>query len=91
MKDFSGIRRLHLFEFEDLSWFPDIIRRGGTDYLRYFLIRSHLYRPAAGLILKTLKKTGHDRIIDLCSGGVGIWRSYSVRLGGEASGAPVAG
>jgi hypothetical protein len=63
--------RLHLFEFEDFAWFPDVIRTGGTDYLRYFLIRTALYQPAISLINQTLSTTGEHTIIDLCSGGGG--------------------
>ena len=63
--------RLHLFEFEDFKWFPDIIRTGGTDYLRYFLIKTELYKPCIPLIFHTLKSTGQKNIIDLCSGGGG--------------------
>jgi hypothetical protein len=63
--------RVHLFEFEDFTWFPDVIRAGGTDYLRYFLIRTELYQPCIDLIYETLKVTGGKKIIDLCSGGGG--------------------
>lgn len=63
--------RLQLFEFEDLPWFPDIIRTGGTDFLRYFLIRSELYKPTIPLINQTLKEINENNIIDLCSGGGG--------------------
>lgn len=63
--------RFHLFEFEDLSWFPDVIRTGGTDFLRYFLITSELYKPLIPLINQTLKDIGESKIIDLCSGGGG--------------------
>ncbi len=63
--------RVHLFEFEDQSWFPDVIRTGGTDYLRYFLIKTELYKPVAPLIAQTLQKTGNKQLIDLCSGGGG--------------------
>ncbi|WP_430401578.1 hypothetical protein [Fluviicola sp.] len=63
--------RVQLFEFEDLSWFPDIIRTGGTDFLRYFLITSELYKPIIPLINQTLKEINETKIIDLCSGGGG--------------------
>lgn len=72
--------RVHLFEFEDFSWFPDIIRTGGTDYLRYFLIRTELYRPAISLINETLKTTQENNIIDLCSGGGGYIEQVSEGL-----------
>jgi hypothetical protein len=63
--------RLHLFEFEDLTWFPDVIRAGGTDYLRYILIATEVYKPCIKLLNEALKKTGETKIIDLCSGGGG--------------------
>lgn len=63
--------RVQLFEFEDLSWFPDVIRTGGTDFLRYFLISSELYKPTIPLINQTLKDINETKIIDLCSGGGG--------------------
>ncbi len=63
--------RVQLFEFEDLSWFPDVIRTGGTDFLRYFLVASELYKPVIPLISNTLKELHETKIIDLCSGGGG--------------------
>lgn len=63
--------RFQLFEFEDFPWFPDMIRTGGTDFLRYFLITSELYKPAIPLINQTLKDINETKIIDLCSGGGG--------------------
>lgn len=63
--------RVHLFEFEDLSWFPNSIREGGTDYLRYLLKATRYYEPIVPLIADALNKIGEKRIIDLCSGGGG--------------------
>lgn len=63
--------RLHLFEFEDLDWFPDVIRTGGTDYLRYFLKYTSLYEPVAPLIYDMLQQTGQQAVVDLCSGAGG--------------------
>lgn len=63
--------RIHLFEFEDLSWFPDVIRVGGTYYLRYLLIVTDVYKPLIPLILESLSQTNETTIIDLCSGGGG--------------------
>jgi hypothetical protein len=63
--------RMWLFEFEDLPWFPDIIRSAGTDFLRYFLIVNELYKPTISLIHQTLKEINEDKIVDLCSGGGG--------------------
>jgi hypothetical protein len=64
--------RIHLFEFEDLSWFPDTIRKGMTDYLRYILgPLMNYYKPVTSLIAEGLEATGSTRIIDLASGGGG--------------------
>src|SRR5215510_1546287 len=63
--------RLHLFEFEDQSWFPDVIRSGGTDYLRYLLIATEVYKPCIMLLNEVLKQTHEQKIVDLCSGGGG--------------------
>jgi hypothetical protein len=63
--------RAHLFEFEDLPWFPDFIRVGGTDYLRYLLKATRLYDPIIPVIQRTLSTTTETHIVDMCSGGGG--------------------
>lgn len=63
--------RVHLFEFEDQSWFPNVIRSGGTDYLRYLLVATEVYKPCIVLLNETMKQTGENKIVDLCSGGGG--------------------
>jgi hypothetical protein len=64
--------RSHLFEFEDLKWFPDTIRQGMTDYLRYMLgSLLNFYKPVTPLILEGLDRTGTRTIIDLASGAGG--------------------
>lgn len=60
-----------LFEFEDLSWFPAVIRDGGTDYLRYLLTAGNIYKPVTAFIIEGLEKTKAEQLIDLCSGGGG--------------------
>jgi hypothetical protein len=63
--------RLHLFEFEDLPWFPHVLRQGQTDYLHFVISNLNVYKPAAPLVKKILDNTGASQIIDLCSGGGG--------------------
>ena len=63
--------RLHLFEFEDLPWFPNVLRQGMTDYLRYLLPALRMYDSAVSLLMKVMENTASIRIIDLCSGGGG--------------------
>lgn len=65
------IPRLHLFELEDQSWFPGTIRDLATDYLEFVQTHFALHLPAARILLQTLRDTGDDRVIDLCSGGGG--------------------
>ncbi len=65
------------------SWFPNSIREGGTDYLRYFLNAVGFYKPIVPLINDALTKTKENKIIDLCSGGGGpieqIYKSLNER------------
>lgn len=63
--------RIHLFEFEDLPWFPQVIREGMMDYLRHMISWVEFYKPAAELIKRTLEQSGEKQIIELCAGGGG--------------------
>lgn len=63
--------RLHLFEFEDLKWFPAIIRQGQTDYLHFVISKANIYKPAAGILKEIIYNTQKKEILDLCSGGGG--------------------
>ena len=65
------MRRFHLFEFEDYSWFPKYIRDGGTDFLGFVLKKMRFYVPAISILENLAKETDHDHIIDLCSGNGG--------------------
>jgi hypothetical protein len=63
--------RLHLLELEDLDWFPAVIRNGGTACLRAIGKAGRMGRRFAPPLAEALRKTGHRRLIDLCSGGAG--------------------
>ncbi len=65
------MKRLHLFEFEDLPWVPAAIRDGGTDLLDLGFARVGFYTPLAGELIKVLDATGLRSIVDLGSGGGG--------------------
>jgi len=65
------MKRLHLFEFEDQSWFPNVIRQGITDYMQYASNKMDLYKNMIPIIKKGIQKSGTGRIIDICSGGGG--------------------
>ena len=63
--------RVHLFELEDLSWFPRVVRDYATDYLQFIEHALKLHRPIIPLLRDLLEQTESDRLVDLCSGGCG--------------------
>jgi hypothetical protein len=65
------VGRLHLFELEDQSWFPAIIRDAGTAFLEFASKRARHGETIAPLLSDALRRAGSDRIVDLCSGGSG--------------------
>jgi hypothetical protein len=67
--------RIHLFEFEDQSWFPSFLRDYGTDFLQFLSNITKMYRPIIPVIQRGLEKSGTHTIVDLGSGGGGglIW------------------
>jgi hypothetical protein len=67
--------RIHLFEFEDLSWFPSSLRNYGTDFLQFLANKTAMYKGIIPVLEKVLKDSNNDKIIDLGSGGGGglIW------------------
>lgn len=60
-----------MFEFEDLHWWPTVIRDGMTDYLGFILNTFNLYEPVAAVLLKAIDESKPAKVIDLCSGGGG--------------------
>lgn len=68
------MRRLHLFEWEDQSWLPQVFRDFVTDHLR-FTLNEPMRRPInfeIAVRLKTLlDHSGTRRIVDLCAGAGG--------------------
>jgi hypothetical protein len=67
----------HLFEFEDLSWFPNTIRESMMDCLCFLIKTLNIYQPIIPLILEGLQKTDSKQIVDLCSGGGGAMEQIS--------------
>lgn len=66
-----SIPRVHLFEFEDLWWFPKFLRGYITDLLTHQIVNLGIYQSAVPKIEKVLKESGHNTIVDLCSGSGG--------------------
>ena len=80
--------RVHLFELEDQSWFPNPIRDAGTDFMRFMADAAHPYRPIVPRLRQALADTGSREILDLCSGAAGPIIGIREQL--AAVGCPVA-
>lgn len=65
------MRRLHLLELEDQSWFPRTVRDLATDYLQFAQVLFRIDRAMTPLVRRALDQSGATEIIDLCSGGSG--------------------
>jgi hypothetical protein len=77
------MRRLHLFELEDLSWYPAVVRDLATDYLHFIETTFALHRSIAPVLADALRRTGSTELVDLCSGGAGPIPSLLEDLDGE--------
>ncbi len=67
------MRRVHLFEFTDLPWYPQVFRRIQTDYLQFSATLGSGHRHLVPLFIKAMRHAGTTEIVDLCSGGSGPW------------------
>lgn len=65
------LKRIHLFEFEDLSWFPTEIRASLTRLLSVMHKLLDTKKDIAQLINQTFDYSDTTSIIDLCSGSGG--------------------
>jgi hypothetical protein len=65
--------RFHLFEVQDLTWFPKSIRDALTDNIQFAVDLTNQYSSIVPHLVKALKHTGARQIIDLCSGSGGPW------------------
>ncbi|WP_338865079.1 hypothetical protein [Myxococcus stipitatus] len=65
------VPRLHLFEFIDQDWCPQLLRDLVTDYLHTVSTRLGLYDGAVDVLARGLKSSGNNDLLDLCSGGRG--------------------
>ena len=64
-------RRLHLFEFEDQPWFPQVLRAGQMDYLRFMISHLGTYRPVAPLLAEALRRSRQSQLLELGAGAGG--------------------
>lgn len=67
------MRRIHLFEFEDLAWFPASLRNMMTEYLQHAAgLVPGFPRYVAERVRPALEATGCAAIVDLGSGSGGV-------------------
>jgi hypothetical protein len=81
------MKRLHLFEFTDQPWYPQVFRRIQTDYLQFVVTRGAGHQNLIPLFEKALHQSVTMEIVDLCSGGTGPWMRLRGQL--EKAGLPV--
>jgi hypothetical protein len=67
------MKRLHLFEFTDLKFWPDPLRSMLTELLDWVGKLLKPFRPYCDLIAEAVNSVGSDQIVDFCSGAGGPW------------------
>jgi hypothetical protein len=71
------MRRIHLFEWEDMSWFPTDWRDYGTDYLNFIATKFDIYKPIMPIINRGIAASGQSEWVDCASGGGGGLRNLA--------------
>ena len=74
------MKRVHLFEFMDLDWYPQTFRRIQTDYLQFSATLGSGHQNLIPLFERALQCAQTNKIVDLCSGGGGPWIGLQERL-----------
>lgn len=67
------MKRYHLFEFEDLPWYPQALRDYTTDFLQFMVNRFDFYQGLVPLLQRGMDRAGSNQILDLASGSGGGW------------------
>ncbi len=81
------MKRIHLFEFIDLPWYPDVFRRFQTDYLQFVASLGSGHKYLIPLFKRAMQSIHTYEIVDLCSGGIGPWVHLAEQL--EQAGLPI--
>ena len=77
------MKRIHLFEFEDLAWFPNWIRQCMTQYIKALHRSTDTASVILPLVERGLGAARNNQIIDLCSGAGGPMVDVVQRLNGS--------
>jgi hypothetical protein len=67
------MHRQRWFEIHDQRWFPAFLRDLVTEALEAVWNSNRTYHPIAARLRDAVRRSGADRIVDLCSGGGGPW------------------
>ena len=65
------MKRIHAFEFEDLSWFPDNLRNYATDFLQFGANTFDIYKELVPILVAAMRSSENHTVIDVASGGGG--------------------
>lgn len=65
------MKRVDLFEFHDLTWFPRVWRDMLTEYLAYVSSEWGAFHSILPKLKTAAERSGSERIVDLCSGASG--------------------
>jgi hypothetical protein len=78
------VKRLHLFEFEDLGWWPQTLRNYLTETLSHLLTSDETYGPVVPRLTDAVRRSGCTRVLDFCTGSCGpslsVLRAVSAEL-----------
>ena len=67
------MKRRHLVELGDLSWWPRVFRDAATDYLVTAICHARTYTKLVPRLAAAIRQSGAAQVTDLCSGGGGPW------------------
>ena len=67
----SAVKRVHVPEVEDMSWFPSVLRESMTNLIVVFARKMGVIPVLGSLASRALKQSGQGRIVDLGSGSGG--------------------
>ena len=74
------LKRIHLFEFEDLTWFPYSMRSSLTRLLAVMHKILDTQKDITELLLRLINTTSTTAIVDLCSGSGGPMTEVAERI-----------
>jgi len=69
------VGRLHLLEIHDQPWCPPSLRDALTDFLEFTINLGRGYAAVTPLLRDAIARAGATRVVDLCSGAGGPWRT----------------